>query len=244
MGTPADSEKSRERLIEAAGEVFAEQGFRLATVREICSRAGVSPGAINYHFGSKEGLYEAVLRHAHPAWISEYMASEVRAGVTAEERLRNFVKVFLSNILDEKRPSWHGRLIVHELGFPTAALDTFVRDIVLPHCELLEGIIAELLGDNANENTVNDHAASVIAQCVFYNHSRPIAERIMAGRRYTREDRDRLIRHIANVTLAGIAAEEFETDAQSPDTATGRESETWSAEKGAAPSKEGAAAEH
>lgn len=207
MGTPADSERCRQRLIEAAGEVFAEQGFRLATVRDICARAGVSPGAINYHFGSKEGLYEAVLRHAHPASIATYMAAEVQAGRTPEERLRSFVRVFLSHILNDERPSWHGRLIVQELGHPTAALDTFVSNIVLPYCQLLDGIVAELLGSDADGCVVTDHSASVIAQCVFYIHSRPIIERIMAGRRYTREDLERLVRHVADVSLAGIVAE-------------------------------------
>jgi AcrR family transcriptional regulator len=207
MGTPADSQRSRERLIEAAGEVFAENGFRLATVRDICARAGVSPGAVNYHFGSKEGLYEAVLRRAHPASIAQYVASEVAAGATAEERLRNYVRVFVGQILDERRPSWHGRLLIHELGNPTAALDTFVRDIVLPHCVLLEEIIVELLGPAVDRCTVTDHLASVIGQCVFYNHSRPIIERLLAERRYDRQDVERLSRHIADVALAGIAAE-------------------------------------
>ena len=55
----------RERLLEAAGEVFAERGFRDATVREICKRADMNQAAINYYFGDKKGIYEAVLRYAH-----------------------------------------------------------------------------------------------------------------------------------------------------------------------------------
>jgi len=54
--------KTREKLIEAAGQVFAERGFQEATVREICSRAGTNGAAVNYHFGDKLGLYTEVLR--------------------------------------------------------------------------------------------------------------------------------------------------------------------------------------
>src|SRR3954451_22724831 len=43
--------KTRQRLLEVAGEVFAEQGFKNATVREICKRAEANVAAINYHFG-------------------------------------------------------------------------------------------------------------------------------------------------------------------------------------------------
>src|SRR5208283_4886901 len=52
----------REKLIEAAGKVFAEVGFDGATVRQICSRAGIDVNAVDEHFGDKLGLYTEVLK--------------------------------------------------------------------------------------------------------------------------------------------------------------------------------------
>ena len=61
--SPADT---RQRLIEAAGEVFAERGFRAATIRDIVERAGANIAAVNYHFGDKENLYvEALSASCH-----------------------------------------------------------------------------------------------------------------------------------------------------------------------------------
>ena len=53
----------KEKLIRAAGKLFAEHGFDGVSIRSICSAAGCNLGAIAYHFGGKEGLFCAVIEH-------------------------------------------------------------------------------------------------------------------------------------------------------------------------------------
>lgn len=55
---------TRERLVRSAARLFADGGYRGASVRDICNLAGANPGAISYHFGGKKQLYRAVLRQA------------------------------------------------------------------------------------------------------------------------------------------------------------------------------------
>jgi AcrR family transcriptional regulator len=55
---------TRQRLIQAATRLFADSGFRGASVRDICNLAGANPGAVSYHFGGKRQLYRSVLRQA------------------------------------------------------------------------------------------------------------------------------------------------------------------------------------
>lgn len=57
-----DLAKGKERLIRVAMQLFADKGFDGVTVRDISSAAGVSVGLINHHFGSKDGLRDAVDR--------------------------------------------------------------------------------------------------------------------------------------------------------------------------------------
>ena len=58
------ADDTQAKLLEAAGQVFAEVGFQAATVREICARAGANVAAVNYHFGDKMGLYIEALRQS------------------------------------------------------------------------------------------------------------------------------------------------------------------------------------
>lgn len=62
-----DSAASRERLLRAAGELFAERGFDRTTARDIGERAGVDPAMIARYFGGKAQLYVAVLGAENPS---------------------------------------------------------------------------------------------------------------------------------------------------------------------------------
>src|SRR5258705_8518020 len=56
----SSEENTREKILSAAGEVFAEQGFEGATIRAITERAGVNVAAVNYHFRDKAELFTRV----------------------------------------------------------------------------------------------------------------------------------------------------------------------------------------
>ncbi len=58
------SSSTRRRLLDAASRLFAEHGFRGASVRDICDQANANPGAVSYHFGGKRQLYRAAVRQA------------------------------------------------------------------------------------------------------------------------------------------------------------------------------------
>src|SRR3954468_7815087 len=94
---------TKARLLDAAGEEFANKGFELARVRAICERAGANLAAVNYHFGDKEALYIQPLREAHRCGL-EPDDEVFEAGVAPAIRLRWFIQHFLGRVLAMNSP--------------------------------------------------------------------------------------------------------------------------------------------
>jgi AcrR family transcriptional regulator len=81
---------SRERILEAAIELFSERGYAGSGVHEIARRAGIEKAALYWHFGSKEGLLAAVLDRTDAEFV-ERIAKRVSQSATSDERLDQFV---------------------------------------------------------------------------------------------------------------------------------------------------------
>jgi len=197
--------ETRTRLLEAAGEVFAEFGFRAATIRDICGRAGANVAAVNYHFRDKESLYEEVLRYAHQCASDRYRDSAA-PNMAAEERLRLHILNFMRRILDAGRPAWHGKLMAREMVEPTAALDRIVDESIRPQSLRLGGIIRELLGDQADERLVQNVIFSVVGQCMFYRNCQAVIVRLDSGWTIGPDEIEAISEHISRFSLAAIGA--------------------------------------
>jgi AcrR family transcriptional regulator len=84
---------TREDLLRAGAEAFAERGFDGATAERIAQRAGATKAMINYHFKSKQGLYEAILLATFTDLTARLDAVRA-AGGAAPDQLRAFVDAF------------------------------------------------------------------------------------------------------------------------------------------------------
>jgi len=191
--------------LEAAGEVFAAAGFRAATVREICQRAGANVAAVNYHFGDKAGLYLAVLKSGAEETVKKYPPTlGLGPQATAEEQLHAFVRSLLFRIVEQGQSSWHGKLMAHEIAEPTEALAELIDKVFRPLLERLLAIVQKLLGPHATKTQVRQCALSVLGQCLYYYHSRPFIHRIAPEQQFEPADIERLAQHITQFSLAGI----------------------------------------
>ena len=197
--------ETRRQLLEAAAEVFAQAGFRAATVREICQRAGANIAGVNYHFGDKERLYTEVLKFAFHRAYEKYPADfGLPPRPTMEQRLRTFVRSYLLRIFDDGPHAWHGKLMAREMIEPTRALDALVEDSIRPNARQLAMIVGELLGGKATEETVRLCGVSIVSQCLFYCHCRPVMTRLFPEQRYGAKEIEQLAEHITRFSLAAL----------------------------------------
>ena len=201
---PPLNSNTRDRILEAAGEVFAEVGFRCATVRTICERAGVNVAAVNYHFGSKEKLYYEVLKYWHEFAIKKYPPLlGVNETAPPEEKLRAFILSLLFRILDKGKPAWFGRLMGREMAEPTRAFDHMVKEVMRPLNELLASIVQRIVGTRASEEAIRLCCTSIIGQCVYYYNARYIAQ--LFGRDMSSPERiEGVADHIMRFSLKGL----------------------------------------
>ena len=208
MNENKNTSKTRDSIMEAAGKIFAEEGYPKATVRDICREAGANIAAINYHFGDKKGLYLAVLKHYQGIAFQTYPPNlGIDESQSPEEKLRAFIRSFLMRIMDEGRPAWFGKLMAREFTQPTWAFDILVEETIRPSFQLLTGIVASILSKGARERKVRLCAMSIVGQCLYFRHSLPVITRLFPGEIFGAKQIDELTEHITNLSLHGLMEE-------------------------------------
>jgi AcrR family transcriptional regulator len=196
---------TRGQLLAAAGEVFAEVGFRSATIRQICERARANVAAVHYHFGDKEGLYREVLRSSQDrAWELHPSQLERSETLAPGARLEAFVRSFLLRIFAPGPAAWHGRLMSREMIEPTGVLKELIEERIRPEAQRLQKVLGELLGANPRSPLVRRCMNSVVSQCLFYHHCRPVIEQLFPDQEFTPEAVEELVQHITRFSLAAL----------------------------------------
>ena len=198
-------ESTRQRLLEAAGMVFAEHGYDRATGKEICERAGANPAAINYHFGGKDKLYAAALHEAHRRFLT---AEDIRAslppGTPPAERVGIIIRDLLSNLLAADPSAWQLKLMTQEMMRPTPFLDELVRAEIVPKSMFLRGAVAELLGKPASHPAVQLSCMNIIALCLSQYLNREIFRRVFPDMNLSAEGLEPLTAHTQAFVTGGL----------------------------------------
>lgn len=196
---------TKQRLLDAALDIFAEQGYQAATIQEIVKRAGTNIAAINYHFRDKANFYvEVVLYGCEKRGGNQ--PNFLQNNQLPEDQLFAFIQWFLRRGLQMGSDSLLDQIHMQELTKPSPVLDKIVEKLIRPIHIQLRQIIAELLPEHTSEQELRFHCFSIIGQCNLYKFGKPVMMRLYPDFELNEASLDKLTQHIYRVSLAGILA--------------------------------------
>ena len=108
-----DGQETRQRLLNAACDVFAEKSYREAKVADICKRAGANVASVNYYFGDKASLYKEAWQHALKTLDEPAFSKSASGG--PEDHLREYIKNLIQGFSEKGRSGRFSRLYMREM---------------------------------------------------------------------------------------------------------------------------------
>ncbi len=203
------------RILEAAGELFASTGFAETTNKMIAARAQVDLASINYHFGSRNGLYQAVLVDAHRRLVSvESLQQLVATDLTAREKLKKLIEELVKSATVDQ--GWHATVLSREFLSPTSHLQALQKTEIPAKLPFVLGILSEITAIPPGDLSLLRCLISVMAPCamllVVGPNISPFADEIH------RMPRKVLVEHLYSFAIGGLEAIGRQRDAQDAST--------------------------
>jgi AcrR family transcriptional regulator len=161
------TQDTHDRLLHAAGAVFAEKGYHHATVAEICERAEANIAAVNYYFRSKENLYTEAWQEAFRRSVEAHPPDGgVAADAPPEDRLRGRIRALVQRVADPN--SIEFEIIHKELANPTGLLSEAMTEAIEPIRRGMSRVIRELLGPHAPDDALRLCEMSILTPCIHF----------------------------------------------------------------------------
>ncbi len=216
----ADGAASRERMLEAAGKLFAKQGFDTVSIRAVAKAAEVNLSAIGYHFGDKEGLYRGVLRRliedSEPVMgpVAERLTSGVAAAAGDRAMLAallaGFLRHLLGSVLVDERMRWQMQLMLREFHEPSAAFPMLLEERIHPLHNAVAGLVGAATDRAAEAPETRLLTAAIIGQCMALGAARTVVCARLGWDGYTPERVDFIIRTLTPAVLAMLGLPQIE----------------------------------
>ena len=204
---------AKERLLEAAIDVFGKYGFSGATTRMIAQRADVNISAIPYYFNGKEGLYHAVIEH-----ISKIIQAQIQGTLESiEERckadnvkskdatvlLETLLTRMINFILGSTQAPRFMRIILREQLDPSKAYDTIYGQVMAPVITTIAQMIS-VITQVATTREAHLRAVMVMGQILAFRMARETIVRMLDVKGYTPEETTEIKKMIIEQTRAAL----------------------------------------
>ena len=200
----------RDRLLDAAEELFCEHGFEGASIRDIAASADCNIASVNYYFGGKEKLYEEVWRrHLIPMRDTRIVSinkvmTESDGKPKLEELLKTFADAFIGPMVDDNRARQFGILMAREWIDRHLPANMFLDDVIKPTMTAMRNALVNAC-PGLDESKISLVVLSIAGQLVQVAHIKAI---FVQGNKADLPmfDLTEAIDHIVKFSAAGIRA--------------------------------------
>lgn len=208
--TGSDRDNTKDKLFRAAVKVFASQGYKGATVREICALAGAGNlSSINYYFGSKEELYREILDLIFLEYEKQKEKLPAPKGRTAtpEEQLRQFIEAYCLMLYRGVEVDADMRSIfMAEMSRPSPSLDQMAAKYMMPQAGELMNILRGILGAKTPPQVLLDCGVSIVGAIGYYSVAWPLFTRMFPDLPDMQLYADDLAEHVHRFSKGGLVA--------------------------------------
>ncbi|MHC4068602.1 MAG: TetR/AcrR family transcriptional regulator [Planctomycetota bacterium] len=201
---------AKNRLLAAAEAVFAEKGFDAASIRDITAQAKCNVAAVNYHFGSKENLYNELFRRRLTEMREiriksiETVMAQKEPKPSLERLLHAFSVAFLEPFFDKASGPLFMKLMVREMSDPRLQKQMFVDELVKPTLKSLGSALSTICPGLTSEK-VTLSIISLVGQLIQIMRISQLFDihELLGSKELTS---DQMIDHIVEFSAAGIRA--------------------------------------
>jgi TetR/AcrR family transcriptional regulator, regulator of cefoperazone and chloramphenicol sensitivity len=165
-----DEVSPRDRILYTALKLFAEQGFKKTSVRDIAKESSANISAIAYYFGDKEGLYKAAFTEPLDDHCFRTAAANLGHSLALDfpAALRMFYGQFLAPLSSGEQIRAVMKLHFREMLEPTGLWNQVIEHEIEPDHKVMLGLLTEELGLKKPDLDVQRLAISLIGMAVHY----------------------------------------------------------------------------
>ncbi len=189
-----------ERILNVACELFSEIGYHEVTIKTISKKADVNIAAVNYHFGSKDKLYEAAWRKSFARTRKKFFSFIESSDISAEDNIKSFIKGRINAIFCSTQDGYFPNIMYREMTRPTFAYNDIMQEVVIPSGRWLNSQFNKMFKIDVPTDKTQFLVFSVISQCAFVNiqHKNKLGKPSF----FAKLNKEEFILHISNMIIS------------------------------------------
>lgn len=206
--TKTDDPEARARIATAAEALFSARGYDGTAVRDIAKKAGVNGAMIHYYFGSKEGLYRAILEAA-ASKVRTLLVDTSSRPASSSDRMASFVDAYAEYILNHPDLA---RILFREMLTGGKRIVQIAQKYAVTNYTILKNTIAE--GVQSGELRPMDielAPISLMGMVVIFQFLRPFISVALGKTEYDDQFVNRIAAHTIDLFLNGVVSNKART---------------------------------